>query len=73
MDLERSPSVEMPASSRTRRLSGLTEPGCVPAEWASTRSPPRCRSSASPRIERALLPVQTTRTRMGAASPWNAP
>ena len=45
----------LPPRGRGSRAGSRTV-GCVPAEWTSTRSPPRWRNIASPRIDRALLP-----------------
>ena len=52
----------MPASARTRSVSGLTPRGSVPALRTSKRSPPWWRRSASAMTLRAELPVQTKRT-----------
>ena len=65
---ERNTAVSIP-----RRASSRSAPGCgallglLPALNARTRPSPRWLNSASPRIERALLPVHRTSTVKGVS------
>ena len=57
----------IPASARTRIVYGFTPLGSVPAEKTSKSEPPSRPRTASAIWLRALLPVQTKRTRIGAS------